>query len=110
VNEEASFTPKPGRIERIRGRSGQSLEVGSATGCPLCVQVFNSLDERARRILFHERSQGLVYEILWTERIRKFTMIMIWFDLDENPEYRVSRHFDLSTDIVSVRECKTEYR
>jgi hypothetical protein len=51
-----------------------------------------------------------VYEILWTERIRKFTMIMIWFDLDENPEYRVSRHFDLSTDIVSVRECKTEYR
>lgn len=98
-NEEANFTPKPGWNERVRGRSGQSLEAGSAAGCPLCIQVFNSLDERARSILFHERSQGMAYEVLWNERISKFMNIGILFDLDKDPEHHVSRHFALCTEI-----------
>jgi len=100
-NEEANFTPKPGWNERIRGGSGQSLEAGSAARCPLCIQVFNNLDgdERARNILFHERSQGMVFEIFWNERIRKFTTISILFDADIDPEYYIDQHFALCTEI-----------
>jgi len=63
------------------------------------IQVFDSLNERARNILFHERSHGMTCDIFWNDISSKVTAMHIYFDLDEDSIYYVNQKFVLCTDI-----------
>jgi hypothetical protein len=98
---ESEADVQAGWSTRYAARSGDELRAASESGCMLCAQVWKSLDEWEKDVLFDPQSSGLLCRVFWGARGRSFTAINISFDKNNDPGYRVSRKFDPLVEIGS---------